>query len=143
MGALAQGQVYVSRLLDHSPDPDRHGWWLIAYNHRYGFINCRRAPPIGQRLPPACAAPPAVLPRAPTPCGTAPLSATVTATAPAIEIAEPATITTPSGTVPPTATVTGAVPLTASMTDAVLTTATVTITGTASPQAETATATMT
>src|ERR687886_455911 len=86
MGTIARGQVYVSRLLAHAPDRDRQGWWLIAYNHRYGFINCSYAQPIGQRLPPDCAAPPAVLPRAPTPCGAAPLSATVTATAPAIEI---------------------------------------------------------
>src|SRR5207245_6218910 len=37
LGAIARGQVYVSRLLDRSPDPDRQGWWLIPYNHRYGF----------------------------------------------------------------------------------------------------------
>src|ERR687886_1580370 len=79
MGAIAQGQVYVSRLLAHAPDRDRQGWWLIAYNHRYGFINCSYAQPIGQLLPPDCADPPAVLPRAPTPCGVAPLPATITA----------------------------------------------------------------
>jgi hypothetical protein len=60
MGAIARGQVYVSRLLAHAPDRDRQGWWLIAYNHRYGFINCSYAQPIGQPLPPECAAPPAV-----------------------------------------------------------------------------------
>jgi hypothetical protein len=65
MGALAPGQVYVSRLLDHAPDRNRQGWWLIAYNHRYGFINCSYAQPLGQPLPPDCAHPPAV--QAPSP----------------------------------------------------------------------------
>jgi hypothetical protein len=65
MGAVARGQVYVSRLLAHWPGRDRSGWWLIAYNHRYGFINCSYAQPVGQRLPPDCAQPPAV--QAPSP----------------------------------------------------------------------------
>src|SRR5205085_12678699 len=77
MGAIAQGQVYVSRLLDHAPGRERQGWWLIAYNHRYGFINCSYAQPLGQLLPPDCVAPPAVLPGAQALCGAAPLSATV------------------------------------------------------------------
>jgi hypothetical protein len=131
MGAVARGQVYVSRLLDHWPGHDRPGWWLIAYNHRYGFINCSYAQPIGQLLPPECAAPPSMLPHAPTPCEAAPLSATVMAAAPAMEIAEPATTTTSTGAVMSTATVTPTA------------TATATGTGTASPQAGTATATTT
>jgi hypothetical protein len=133
MGAIAPGQVYISRLLDHSADRGRQGWWLIAYNHRYGFINCSYAQPIGQLLPPDCAHPPAVLPGAPAFCGAAPLSATVTATVPAIGIVQPATTTTPTGTVTPSAT----------MTDTVTPSATATGTGTASPQAGTATATTT
>jgi hypothetical protein len=133
MGAIARGQVYVSRLLDHAPDRDRQGWWLIAYNHRYGFINCSYAQPLGQRLPPDCAAPPAVLPGAPALCGAAPLSATITATVLAIGILQPATTTTPTGTVTPSAPIMGAVPATVTVTD----------TSTASPQPGTATATTT
>jgi hypothetical protein len=65
MGDIMQGQVYVSRLLVHAPDRDRQGWWLIAYNHRYGFINCSYVQPLGQRLPPDCAHPSAM--QAPSP----------------------------------------------------------------------------
>jgi len=66
IGSAPGGQVYVSRLLDTSLDAA--GWWLIPFNHRYGFINSRYVSSVTGPLPapgtpaPTPAAPPSATP---------------------------------------------------------------------------------
>jgi len=113
IGTIPGGQVYVSRSLD--PSLDAAGWWLIAYNHRYGFVSSRylqALSPSGQTV--ATAAP--TLPvgsASPSPfAGTPTIPATVTTTATmtaTITVTATPTLTptvTPTATVSPTATAT-------------------------------------
>lgn len=110
LGTIPQGQVYVSSLLDRSLDPA--GWWLIPFNHRYGFVTSRLVQPLSAYALPLTPTPappvwptigpPATSTATPTP------SSTVTPTSTPSRTPTPtrtATATpTPSGTATPTPT---------------------------------------
>jgi len=103
IGGIPNGQVYVSRLLDTSLDAA--GWWLIPYNHRYGYINSRYVSPATGSLPPPSAPPAATASATASPIG-------------ALIPATPATAT-PATATPATATPATATPATATPTMAI------------------------
>lgn len=119
LGTIPQGQVYVSRLLDRSLDPA--GWWLIPFNHRYGFVTSRLVQPLGAYALPLTPTPLAGPTQAPT--------ATSTATATPSSTATP----TPTWTATPTHTATSTV--TPTPTSSATPTATATATTTPPPSA--------
>jgi len=97
IGTIPRGQVYVSRLRDTALD--KAGWWLIPFNHRYGFISSRYVVSVGGVLP----TPVATVPPIPTitPSPTASLTASPTPTG---SSATPTPTRTPAGTLSPTPT---------------------------------------
>jgi len=114
VGTIPQGQVYVSRVRDTALD--KTGWWLIPFNHRYGFISSSYVVSVGGVLPTPIATVPPIPTITPLP--------TVSPT-PAGSSATPTSTWTPFGTLSPTPT--------AALTTLMTTTALATMTSTVSP----------
>jgi len=112
VGTIPHGQVYVSRVRDTALD--KTGWWLIPFNHRYGFISSSYVVSVGGVLPTPVATVPPIPTITPSP--------TVSPT-PAGSSATPTSTSTPSGTLSPTPTAA----LTTLMTATALATTTLTV----------------
>lgn len=126
IGLLAPGQAYVSTLIDHSVD--RHGWWLIEYAHRYGYV-C------------ACETLPGSLPK-PRPTITPPTKAIATPTMTARPTRTALPTVTATATLTPTPLATATSTMTATPTLSATMTVTPTLSATPTPPAETATPAM-
>ena len=124
IGTIPHGQVYVSRVRDTALD--KAGWWLIPFNHRYGFISSRYVVSVGGALPTPVATVPPIPTMTPSPTASPTASPTPTGSS-----ATPTSTRVVAGTVspPPTATLMTLTPtITPSPTATALTTAPATTT---------------